>query len=105
MSKLHVKKGDNVLVISGKNKGAKGNIIKTFPKDGRILVEGVNIATKHKKPRGAGQAGGRIQMEAPFDASNVMLVCGKCNKATRVAHQIQDGKSVRICKKCGAAIQ
>lgn len=104
MSKLHLKKGDNVVVISGKDKGKKGKVLEAMPKTGKVVVEGVNVVIRHTKPRAAGQTGGRIEKLAAFDASNAMIVCGKCNKATRVAHQIKDEKKVRICKKCGASI-
>jgi len=103
MSKLHVKKGDTVVVIAGKDKGKKGKILAAMPKTGRVMVEGVAMITRHTKPVGQ-QPGGRIVKEGTINASNVMLVCGKCGKATRVAHQIKDDKKVRICKKCGAVI-
>ena len=110
---MHVKSKDTVIVISGKDKGKKGKISAAFPKTGRVTVEGVNIVTKHQKARNAMQPGGIIHKEMPIDASNVMLVCPKCGKATRVAHKVDktqndSGKSVRtmvrVCKKCGAEI-
>ncbi|MBR3494425.1 MAG: 50S ribosomal protein L24 [Clostridia bacterium] len=110
---MHVKSNDTVIVISGKDKGKKGKIIAAFPKTGRVTVEGVAMATKHQKPRTATQPGGIISKPMPIDASNVMLVCPKCGKATRVSHkvgtQVNDaGKTVRamtrVCKKCGAEI-
>ncbi len=98
---LHVKKGDNVMVISGKDSGKTGRILTAMPTEGRVLVSGVNMATKHKKPRGMQQPGGIIHQEAPIYASKVMLVCPACQKPTRIAHKINDdGKSVRTCKKC-----
>ena len=103
MNKLNVKKGDTVVVISGKDKGKKGKILAAMPKTGRISVEGVAMITRHTKPVGA-RSGGRIKKEGTINASNVMLVCGKCGKATRVAHMITDGKKTRACKKCGASI-
>ena len=114
MSKMNVKTGDTVIVISGegrkqKDKPAKkGKVQKVFPETGRIIVEGVNIVKKHQKPRGQGMPGGIIEKEAPIDASNVMLVCPKCGKATRVGHKYLDGEAkasrrkVRVCKECGA---
>lgn len=100
--KIHVKKDDQVVVISGKDAGKKGKVLTALPKEGRIVVEGVNIITKHQKARGARQQGGIIHREAPFYASKVMLLCGKCQKGTRIAHKIlEDGSKVRICKKCG----
>ena len=110
---MHVKSNDQVVVISGKDKGKKGKITAAFPKAGRVTVEGVNLVTKHQKARNAMQPGGIIKKELPIDASNVMLVCPKCGKATRVAHKVttvtlengkQDRKMIRVCKKCNADI-
>ena len=110
---MHVKSNDQVVVISGKDKGKKGKITAAFPKTGRVIVEGVNVATKHQKSRNAMQPGGIIKKELPIDASNVMLVCSKCGKATRVAHKVntvtnEAGKAtrkmIRVCKKCNAEI-
>ena len=107
---MFVKSKDQVVVISGKDKGAKGKVITAAPKTGKIVVEGVAIVTKHQKSRAQGQPGGIIKKEAFIDASNVMVICPKCSKATRVAHKAvevtgKDGKvttkNVRICKKCG----
>ena len=103
MNKLHVKTGVNVVIIAGKDKGKKGKILSAMPKTGRVVVEGANMITKHQKPVGQ-KSGGRITMAGPINSSNVMLICSKCGKATRVAHQIKDDKKVRICKKCGAVI-
>jgi large subunit ribosomal protein L24 len=100
--KLHVKKGDIVEVISGKDKGKRGKVLSTIPKAGKVIVEGVNMLTKHTKPRGVNQPGGIIRQEGPMYASKVMLVCKKCNKRTRVGKKIlDDGTKVRICKVCG----
>ena len=101
MNKLNVKKGDTVVVISGQDKGKKGEILHADPANNRVSDKGVNMITKHDKPRKQGEAGGLIEQEGTIDASNVMLVCPKCGKATRIAHQIVDGKKVRVCKKCG----
>ncbi len=110
---MHVKKNDTVVVISGKDKGKKGKIVAAYPKTGRVTVEGVNQATKHQKARNQAQPGGIVQKLMPIDASNVMLVCPKCGKATRVSRKVDAvtsdaGKKVRemvrICKKCGAEI-
>ena len=107
---MFVKSKDQVVVISGKDKGAKGKVITAAPKTGKVIVEGVAMVTKHQKSRAQGQPGGIIKKEAFIDASNVMVVCPKCSKATRVAHKAvevtgKDGKvttkNVRICKKCG----
>ena len=110
---MFVKAKDQVVVISGKDKGTKGKVVSAAPKAGKIVVEGVAMVTKHQKPRQQGQPGGIIKKEAFIDASNVMLVCPKCGKATRVGHKAvevsgKDGKvskkNVRVCKKCGAEI-
>ena len=102
-NKLHIKTDDKVVVISGKNKGKKGKVIETAPKEGKIIIEGVNIATKHVKPRKAGQQGGLIKVEAPLYACKVMLVCPKCNKATRSLKSIEkDGTKKRRCSGCKA---
>ena len=101
---MNIKKNDTVLVIAGKDKGTKGKILEVSPKSERVVVEGVNVLVKHKKPRSAQDKGGIIKSEHSIDASNVMVVCEACGKATRVAHKIVDGKNVRICKKCGASL-
>lgn len=101
MSKLNVKKGDTVVVISGQDKGKQGKVLSAQPQKNRVSVQGANMIVKHVKPRRQGEAGGRIEQEGTIDASNVMLVCPKCGKATRVAHDFVEGKKVRVCKKCG----
>ena len=110
---MQIRSKDTVVVITGKDKGKEGKVLEAFPKTGKVVVEGVAIATKHQKPRQAGVPGGIIKKEAAIDASNVMLICGKCNKPVRVAHKVTvttdaNGKSkrsmVRVCKKCGAEI-
>ena len=107
-SKLHIKTGDTVVVITGKDKGKKGKVNKAFPSTGRVIVEGVALVKRHQKPRNQQTPGGIITKEAAIDASNVMLVCPKCGKATRAAHTLVEKngktKSVRICKKCKAQI-
>ncbi|MBZ4645221.1 MAG: rplX [Clostridia bacterium] len=102
INKVHVKKGDTVLVLSGKDKGKKGKVLTVFPKEGKVIVEGVNMATKHTKPRRQGQTGGIVHQEAPIYAAKVMHVCNKCHKPTRLAKKILDnGDKVRYCKHCG----
>ena len=104
---LNIRRGDTVEIISGPDKGERGEVLKVLPKEGRLTVQGVNLRKKHQRQV---QAGGRtmnpgiIQFEAPVDASNVMLVCPKCNKPTRVGIQREDGKRRRVCKKCQAVI-
>ena len=101
---MNIKKDDKVIVLSGKDKGKQGEVLVAEPKAGKVIVKGVNVATKHQKPQKQGQEGGIIKVETPIYASKVMLVCPKCGKATRVGHKIVDGKKVRVCKKCGAEI-
>lgn len=101
---MTVKKGDNVLVITGKDKGKTGKVVEVFPKDNRVLVDGINIVTKHKKARTQNDKSEIIKKNAPVEASNVMVVCPVCGKATRVAHQEINGKKVRVCKKCSASL-
>ena len=105
-SKLFVKSGDTVMVMSGEDKGKTGKVQKAFPAEGKIVVEGVAMVKKHQKPRGQGMPGGIVEKEAAIPACKVMLVCPKCKKPTRVAHKFIDGekaRKVRACKKCGAA--
>ena len=101
MNTFNVKKDDTVLVISGKDKGSKGKILVALPQEERVIVQAVNMVTRHKKPRKQGQPGGRIKQEAGVHVSNVMLICPKCNKPTRVGHAFQGDKKVRVCKQCG----
>ena len=98
---MNIKKDDKVVVLSGKDKGKQGKIMSADPKNAKVIVEGVNVATKHQKPQKQGQEGGIIKVEIPMYASKVQVVCPKCGKATRVAHKLVDGKKVRVCKKCG----
>ena len=104
MNKLNVKKGDTVVVISGKDKGKQGKILAAMPEDQRVIVQNVNMITAHVKPRKQGEEGGRISKEGSIDESNVMLVCPKCGKATRVGPADEGDKKVRVCKKCGKNI-
>ena len=99
---LNVKKGDNVLVIAGKDKGKTGKVLVAMPADNSVVVAGVNIIAKHKKPRSAQDKGGIIKKEGKIDASNVQIICPVCGKATRVAHEVKDNKKIRVCKKCSA---
>ncbi len=99
---LHVKAGDRVVVLSGKNKGKIGNITKVMASASKVVVEGVNMVTKAQKPNPmAGIQGGLIQMEAALDSSKVMVICPGCEKPTRIKHEVVEGKKVRVCKKCG----
>lgn len=102
--KLNVKKGDTVLILSGKDKGKQGKILLAKPKKGTVIVEGINKIKRHTRPNQNAPQGGIITKEAPLNVSKVMLVCPACSKATRVAHKLVEGKSVRACKKCGEVI-
>jgi large subunit ribosomal protein L24 len=109
MAKVHVKKGDSVYVLNGKDGGKKGKVLSVIPaadpSNNKVLVEGVNIVTKHVKPRQGMQQGGLIHQESPINASKVMLICAKCNKPTKVGHKVLDnGAKARFCKKCGETI-
>ena len=103
MSKLHVRKDDTVVVLSGKDKGKQGKVLETSPKEEKVIVEGVNMVTKHVKPRRQGESGGIVKAEGAMYASKVMVVCPSCGKPTRAAHKtLADGTKMRACKKCGA---
>ena len=101
---MNIKRDDKVIVLSGKDKGKEGKVLVADPKALKVVVEGVNVATKHQKPMRQGQEGGIIKVETPIYVSKVQLVCPKCGKATRVGHAVVDGKKVRTCKKCGAEV-
>lgn len=101
---MKIKKGDTVLVISGKDRGKKGKILKAFPKERRVLIEGVNLKKKHQKPKKTGEKGQIIEKPAPISVSNAKLICSKCNKAVRVGYKIAGKKKYRICKKCNKQI-
>ncbi len=102
---LHVKSGDRVVILAGKDKGKMGNVKKSIPSDSKVVVEGLNMITKSQKAQPAyGINGGLIKLEAPIESSNVMIVCPACEKPTRVAHKDVDGKKVRVCKKCGETL-
>ena len=97
----HIKKDDKVIVIAGNDKGKKGKVLSVDHEAGRVIVEGVNIATKHRKPRRQGEQGGIIKQEAALNMSNVMHICKKCGKPTRIGYTVlKDGSKVRVCKKC-----
>ncbi|BAF58512.1 MAG: 50S ribosomal protein L24 [Pelotomaculum sp.] len=104
-TKVHVRKGDTVLVITGKNAGKKGKVISVIPAKSRVVVEGVNVVKRHTKPTRKMPQGGIVEKEAPIHSSNVMLFCGKCNSPTRVGKKfLEDGEKVRVCKRCGETI-
>ena len=102
---MNVKKGDTVIVLSGRDKGKQGKVLHSSPKAGKVIVEGVNVAMKHRKPRKQGEEGGIIKMETPIYACKVMRICPKCNKPTKPACRfLDDGTKARVCKKCGEII-
>ena len=104
MNKMSIKKGDVVVVLSGKDKGKQGKVLTVMPKDGKVIVEKINMVSRHTKPRRQGETGGIIQKEAPLYACKVQRVCPKCGQATRPAHKVTAEGKVRVCKKCGAEI-
>ena len=101
---MKIKKGDQVIVISGKDRGRKGKIIEVLPKEGRVVVEGINLRKKHMRPKKSGEKGQIIEMPSPFDISDVKLICPRCGKPTRVGLRIEGKKKYRFCKKCGEEI-
>ena len=101
---MNIRKDDTVIVLSGKDKGKQGKVLSVNPQAGKLVAEGINVASRHRKPRKQGEEGGIIKMETPNYACKVQVVCPKCGKATRVAHKIEGDKKVRVCKKCGAAL-
>lgn len=98
---MKIHKGDAVIIIAGKDRGKKGKILESFPKDGKVSVEGANLKKKHVKPKRAREKGQIVTISAPFNVSNVKLLCKKCHKATRVGNIVEAGKRYRVCKKCG----
>lgn len=103
-NKLHVKKDDKVMVITGKDKGKTGRVIVAYPRENRVLVEGINMVKRHTKPSAQNQQGGIIEKEAPIHASNVMLIDPKSGKPTRIGYTMENGKKVRVAKRSGEVI-
>ena len=105
MAGFHVRKGDEVLVLSGKDRGKRGAVAELFPRRRRVAVEGINVLKRHSKPRGPGKPSGIIEFNGPIDISNVALICPKCDQRTRAARRaLADGKRVRTCRQCGEVI-
>jgi len=103
-----IRKGDTVEVISGDDRGVRGEVVRVLPKENRVVVSGVNVMIRHQSAQRAGRSqvqGGRVQFEAPIHLSNVMLVCPSCDRATRVGYRKVDGRKVRVCRKCGEVIE
>lgn len=107
MEKMRIKRDDTVEIIAGNDKGARGRVLRALPKERRVVVETVNIRKKHQRPTQAGRGqvqAGIIQFEAPIHVSNVMLVCPQCDEATRIGIRREEGRAIRVCKKCGKDI-
>ena len=105
MAKMNIKKGDKVVVLSGKDKGVESTVIDARPREGRVVVEKVNMVTKAVHPDQQNQQGGLTKIAAAIDVSNVALVCPSCKKPTRIGFKVENGEKVRVCKKCGAVIK
>lgn len=101
---MNIKKGDNVKMLSGKDRGKTGKIAKVLPTSGRVMVEGLNIFKKHSRPKREGESGQMVQVSRSVNASNVMLVCPSCKEPTRVGHRVEGKRNVRYCKKCQSAL-
>ena len=101
---MNIKKNDTVIVLSGKDKGVKGKVLVAMPAENKVIVEKVNVATCHTKPRKQGETGGIVKRETPIRSCKVALYCEKCEKGVRVGFKVEDGKKTRICRKCGAEI-
>lgn len=101
MNKVHVKRDDTVIVLSGDDKGKKGKVVEVSPKEGKVIVNGVHVVSKHTKPRRQGEAGGIMKVEGAIYADKVALYCDKCGKGVRAKYKLEDGKKIRVCAKCG----
>ena len=101
---MNIRRDDTVIVLSGKDKGKQGKVIKADPKNGKLIVEGVNMAKRHYRARKQGEEGGIISKETPIYACKVMRVCPKCSKPTKLQHKMENGKKVTVCQKCGETI-
>ena len=105
IAKLHVKKNDMVKIIAGKEQGKSGKVLRVFPDKGRVIVESLNVIKRHTRPNQLNPEGGIVEKEAPLSISNVMLVCGSCNQATRTGVRLlEDGSKTRYCKKCNESV-
>ena len=101
---MNIRKNDKVVVLSGRDKGKQGEVLRAMPKEGKVVVQGVSVATKHQKARKQGDESSIIKVETPIYACKVMVVCPKCSKGVRIAHKIENGKKTRVCAKCGAEL-
>ena len=104
MANMKIKKGDTVVILTGKENGKTGEVLECFPKENKVTVKNLNMIVKHKKPRSAQDKGGIVKLEGKIEVSNVMVICPSCNKATRVSMEMTSDKKVRKCKKCGAVL-
>lgn len=104
MANMKIKKGDTVVILTGKENGKTGEVLECFPKENKVTVKNLNMIVKHKKPRSAQDKGGIVKLEGKIEVSNVMVICPSCNKATRVSMESTGDKKVRKCKKCGAIL-
>lgn len=102
---MRIKKGDNVQVLSGNNKGKTGEVLEVMPKSGKVIVKGVNVRKKHVKARKQGEESGILSVECSIPSSKVNVVCPKCGKTTKVGYKIEKDEKVRVCKKCGAKLK
>ncbi len=102
---MKIRKDDTVIIIAGKDKGKKGKVRRAFPKEDRVIIEGLNMIKRHSRTRGAARQAGIIELEAPVHISNVMLLCNKCGKPARIGFRfLDDGSKVRVCRACGEVI-
>ena len=101
---MKIKKGDKVLIIGGKDRTKIGQVLKVLPKNNKLIIEGLNLVTRHIKPRKSGEKGQKLKIPSPIDVSNVKIICPKCKKPTRIGFQREKNKKVRICRKCSAII-
>lgn len=101
---MKLKKGDNVFITSGKDHGRKGKVVEVLPKKGKVVVEGMNLQKRHRRPRRQGQKGEVVEIAAPVDASNAKFICPKCAKSVRLGYRISGESKYRVCKKCGEAV-
>jgi len=102
---MKIKKGDNIQIISGKDRGKRGKVLRIFPKNRKIIGEGLNIIKKHVRPKRSGEKGQRVEVPAPFSVSKVMLICSNCGKLTRIGYRLEKNNKVRICRKCKGEIK
>jgi large subunit ribosomal protein L24 len=105
MGRVKIRKNDSVMVIAGRERGKTGKVLRVLPEKGALIIERVNLVKRHSKPRGPQQPGGIVEKEASIHASNIMIMCDKCNAPVRIGHkQLGDGKKIRICRRCGEAL-